>query len=82
MKRKITRAITAPMIYTKSIPTGFHLPGATLRSAEAMAKTMAEGEVIKVVVETRVYELDEETFLEYAKIIEPKEKGKSDKEDK
>lgn len=71
-KRMVTRSITAPMIYTAGMPQGLHVPGSTLRSAEIMAQSMGQGEVAKVVMETHIYEMEEEVFLKYAHIKQPK----------
>lgn len=71
-KRMVTRSITAPMIYTAGIPQGIHVPGSTLRSAEIMAQNMGQGEVTKVVMETHIYEMEEDTFLKYAHLKQPK----------
>lgn len=71
--RKVTRSITAPMVYLENNPKGFHMPGCSLRAAEQLVKTMNVGNVTKTVMETIIYELDEEVFLQYAHIKPAKE---------
>lgn len=73
-KRMVTRSITAPMVYIKGKAEGIHLPNTTLKAAESMVAAMGFGDIEKVVMETKIYELDEEIFLQYALIKEPKEK--------
>lgn len=82
VKRMVTRSITAPMIYTAGMPQGLHVPGSTLRSAEIMAQSMGKGEVTKVVMETRIYEMDEDTFLKYANLKQPKSPVSEDPKNK
>lgn len=71
--RKVTRSITGPMVYLENNPKGIHMPGCTLRAAEQLVKTMNVGNITKTVMETLVYEMDEETFLQYAHIKPTKE---------
>lgn len=71
-KKMITRSITAPTIYTEEIPNGIHVPGASMRSAEIMAENMGQGKVIKVVMETHIYEMEEDAFLKHATLKLPK----------
>lgn len=76
--RKVTRSITAPMVYLKNNPKGIHMPGCSLRAAEQLVKDMGVGNVIKTVMETLIYELDEEVFIQNAHIKEPKANKEND----